>query len=106
MKFYKIKDKEQKLNEDNKVIKSNDQKVKKPKYLKKMIIDVNNNNINEKNTSSSNIIQNLYYSNNLNTNHLFTSWNMNKINKEKEKNHLSNYFHQIKIKKIIFIFLK
>ena len=91
MKFYKIKDKEQKLNEDNKVIKSNNQKVKKPKDLKKMIIDVNNNNINEKNTSSSNIIQNLY-SDNLNPKPLFTSWNMNKINQEKEKKHISKIF--------------
>ena len=91
MKFYKIKDKEQKLNEDNKGTKSNNQKVKKPKYLKKMIIDINNNNINEKNTSSSNIIQNLY-SNNLNPNPLFTSWNMNKINQEKEKKHISKIF--------------
>ena len=91
LKFYKIKDKEQKLNEDNKGTKSNNQKVKKPKYLKKMIIDINNNNVNEKITSSSNIIQNLY-SNNLNPNPLFTSWNMNKINQEKEKKHISKIF--------------
>ena len=91
LKFYKIKDKEQKLNEDNKGTKSNNQKFKKPKYLKKMIIDINNNNVNEKITSSSNIIQNLY-SNNLNPNPLFTSWNMNKINQEKEKNHISKIF--------------
>ena len=56
-----------------------------------MIIDVNNNNINEKNTSSSNIIQNLY-SDNLNPKPLFTSWNMNKINQEKEKKHISKIF--------------
>ena len=102
MKFFNNKknkdNNKEKENEENEI---NDkilphQKNKKISYLKKMIIDVNNNNfnLNERNSFSpnSNIIQNqnTINSNNINSysikgNPLFTSWNNNKIIQEKEK---------------------
>ena len=89
IKFYNKNNKEQKINEVNKEIKANNQKIKKPTYLKKMIIDVNNNNKEKNNVSSPlNLNQNLN-SNNINQNPLFTSWTMNKLNQEKEKIHIS-----------------
>ena len=89
------------INVNNKELKVNElidkknninQKNKRPNYLKKMIIDVNNNNnINERNSLSpiTNINQ-ISNPNNIKTNPLFTSWNnLNKLNQEKEKSQIS-----------------
>ena len=95
-------------NIDNEKNKNFKEKGKKPSYLKKIVIDVNNNNnfnnnnhiINERNSISPilNTVQNInsnliINNNNLDFNPLFTSWSTNKFNyekeKEREKNHIS-----------------